>query len=169
MLSNMKDPRWWGQRLIELAAAVALFYMSVALIEYREAVSKANVPAEDWFVVNEIYVPDHPVGSNPNMVYDRTILVGHRGFWIAEAQRISPDGREGLFENACTGSGVDDYDPSDVLGPDSTVDWTWFFGRPCVVPPGAYRIQLTRDMTKPGYPVKQDQNFSNTFHVLPVK
>lgn len=163
------QPRWWGARFTELFIAVALAYITINVIEYREAVSKANVPSEDWFVLNEVYVPDHVVGSNPNMIYDRDILIAHRGFWVAEAQSVSPDGREGLFKNACTGSGVDDYDPSDVLGPEDTVDWTWFFGRPCVIPPGTYRIQLTRDMTKPGYPVKQDRGFSNTFHVLPAK
>lgn len=165
----LMQPRWWGARITEVFIALALAYLTINMIEYREAVSKANVPASDWFELHEIYVPDHTVGSNPKMIYDRSILIGHRGFWVAEAQKVDPDGREGLFQNACTGSGVSDYDLDDALGPDNEVDWNWFFGRPCVIPPGTYRIQLTRDMTKPGYPAKQDRGYSNTFHVLPAK
>ena len=70
-----------------------------------------------------------------------------------------------MFQNACSGSGVDDYDMGEVLGLDNTVNWSWFFGRPCRIGPGTYRVQLTRDMTKPGYPVKQMRGWSNTFYV----
>lgn len=165
MRKHLTSWRWWMTRMGEIVIALALFYITVSLMEYRDAVSKADVPASDWFVLEEIYVPDHEVGSNPSMVYDRDILVDHRGFWVAEAQRINPDGQNGVFRNACSGSGVDDYDKDEVLGKDDAVSWEWFFGRPCTIPPGTYRIQLTRDMTKPGYPVKQMRGWSNTFHV----
>lgn len=165
MMSNLTDWRWWGSRLTEVVAAVALFYLTVSLIEYREAVRKAEVPSEEWFVLHEVFVPDHRVGSDPEVLYDRTILSDHRGFWIAEVQRVSPDGRDGVFQNACTGAGVAEYDMNEVLSLDNSVKWSWFFGRPCVIPPGTYRVQLTRDMVKPGWPVKQMRSWSNTFQV----
>ena len=163
-IPNVKNWRWWGARLTEGFIALSLFYLSVNLIEYREAVKRDAVAPEEWYVLNEIFVPDHTVGTNPDMIYDHTILVDHRGFWVGEVQKVRPEGREGVFQNACSGSGVDDYEVNDVL-PDETVDWEWFFGRPCNVPAGQYRIQLTRDMSKPGYPVKQMRGWSNTFTV----
>lgn len=156
---------WFLGRAMELSVALIVFYVAVTLYEYREALKRAEVPAEEWFTLNEIYVPDHERGSDPEMIYDRDIYVSHRGFWVAEVQRVNPDGREGVFQNFCTGSGVADYDVSDVLGADNTVTWSWFFGRPCAVPPGKYRIQLTRDMTLPDWPVKRTRSHSNIFEV----
>ena len=165
MMVKVSSWRWWGSRFTEAFIALALFYLSVNLIEYREAVRKADVPAEAWFVLDEIFVPDHEIGSDPGMIYGRRVLTDHRGFWVVEAQRVNPDGREGVFQHACSGSGVDDYDTEEDP---REVSWTWFFGRPCVVPPGTYRVQLTRDMTIPGYSVKQMRGWSNTFKVVPV-
>lgn len=164
-MSRLQRIGWWGQRLTEVVVAIFVAYIAITMIEYREAVQKDSVEPSDWFVVNEIYVPDHEVGSNPLMIYDREIRVPHLGFWVVEAQRINPDGREGVFQNACSGSGVSDYDLDEVLGRGNEVTWEWFFGRPCVIPPGTYRLLLTKDMTVPGYPVKQDRYVSNTFHV----
>lgn len=164
-MTKVSSFRWWGSRFSEMFIALTLFYLSVNLIEYREAVRKANVPVDTWFVLDEIFVPDHEVGSNPGMIYGRQVLVNHRGFWVVEAQRVNPDGREGVFQHACSGSGVNDYDTDEVLGENGNVSWTWFFGRPCVIPPGTYRVQLTRDMAIPGYPVKQMRGWSNTFIV----
>jgi len=165
MKPNWKHWTWWTSRLLEGTVAIALFYVSINLIEYRDAVQREDVPAEDWFVVNEIYVPDHPAGSDPMMVYDRDILSTHKGFWVVEAQIVEPAGRVGVFQNACSGSGTDEYDVNEVLSPNHEVKWSWFFGRPCTIPPGTYRILLSKDMTIPGYPVKSMKKTSNTFHV----
>jgi len=155
---------FWASRGMETIAALAGAFLIINILEYRQAEQKANVPSTDWWVINDIYVPDHEVGTNPNMVYDRTIKVSHRGFWVVEAQRQNADGKGGVFGAACTGSGVNDYDPGEIIVED-TVEWGWFFGRPCTIPPGTYRLQLTKDMTKPGYPVKQSRDYSNTFRV----
>lgn len=165
MIQNLKSPRWWASRFVELAAAMAVAYMTINLIEYREAVRRDEVPSTDWFELRELYIPDHAQGSDPIMVYDRRIKQDHRGFWVAEVQRVNPNGRAGVFQNVCTGSGVADYDTTDVLGPDNTVNWSWFLGRPCRVGPGAYRVQLSRDMVVSGYPVKSQRTVSNIFHV----
>ncbi len=167
MTSRFPSFRWFVRRATEAFIALTLAYLTVHLIEYREAVKRADVPATDWFILDEIYVPDHDEGSDPTMVYARRILTDHRGFWVAEAQRVNPDGRQGVFQNVCSGSGLDDYDTTEVLGVGNTVSWSWFFGRPCRLPPGTYRIQLTRDMSKTGFPVKQTRDWSNTFHIVP--
>lgn len=165
MIQNLKSFRWWGARITEATVAFLLFYVTASLLEYREAMKRVDTPAEEWFVLTEIFVPNHTVGSDPEILYDREILIDHRGFWVAEVQRVDPDGRDGVFQNACIGSGVADYDRDEVLSPNKSVKWSWFFGRPCVVPPGQYRVQLTRDMVVPGWPVKKTRAWSNTFIV----
>ena len=163
--SRFRSIGWWVGRTFEISVALLVFYVAVTLIEYRESVAKTETPASEWFVLNELYVPDHKVGDDPLLVYDREILSDHKGFWIAEVQLVDAGGSDGLFQNICTGSGVNDYNMNETLGPDSEVHWTWFFGRPCVVPPGRYRIMLTRDMTKPDWPVKRHRDISNVFVV----
>jgi hypothetical protein len=165
MMDNLKDSRWWMSRFVELAAALAIGYMTIQLIEYREAVRRDEIPASDWFELRELYVPDHAQGSDPLMVYDRVIKEDHRGFWVAEVQKVKPDGRSGVFQNVCSGSGVAEYETTDVLGPDNAVSWSWFLGRPCRVQPGNYRILLSRDMVVPGYPVKSQRSVSNIFRI----
>lgn len=155
---------FWGEKTAEIVVAGVAAFALVWFLQAREDRERAGVQAEDWFVVNSIYVPDHEVGSNPVMIYDRDILKTHRGFWVVEAQRQEAPGVARFF-NECSGSGVDNYDTSDSI-PDDGVTWTWFFGRPCEVPPGVYRIELTKDLSVPGYPVKSlHPVFSNTFRV----
>lgn len=164
---NLRSIRYWVERGTELMVAGAFAIMLMMFLDSREEQRKMEVPPSDWFLVNDIFVPDHEVGSNPLMIYDREIRDTHRGFWIVEAQRQSSQG-DSLFENTCSGSGVDHYDVADVL-PEEGVRWEWFFGRPCPVPPGVYRLELTKDMSKPGYPVKAiPPKYSNTFRVYPV-
>lgn len=163
MSLNLKT---WSVRLAEIAAAGILFVGVSSAIDYRKDAYKRDVQPTEWFTVNDIYVPDHEVGDNPGMIYDRTIGEDHRGFWVAEAQKQVPS-ETTVFFNECTGSGVADYETSDVI-PGDTVTWEWFFGKPCQVPPGTYRIQLTRDMTKPDWPVKRGKPaYSNVFRVYP--
>ena len=146
--------------------ALVLLQLFTTLIEIRRDGKMQSVEPDAWWEVNEIFVPDHVEGSNPEMVYDRTVREDHRGFWVAEVQRVVVGAKGTVFSQACTGSGVDDYETTDFI-PGNTVTWNWFLGRPCVVPPGEYRIQLTKDMTKPGWPVKQSRDLSNVFTVEP--
>lgn len=163
-MMKLRSVRWLASRSTELVIALVVVYIGIGLTEYRQAMKREAVPASDWFEITEIFVPDHAVGSNPDMIYGRTIHVAHRGFWVAEVQRVNPGGHEGVFQNACTGSGVNEYEEDEVLI-EQTVTWSWFFGRPCRVGPGVYRVKLTRDMAIPGWPVKKTDDWSNTFRV----
>lgn len=155
---------WVRNRAMELLVAMAFVYVITAGLEQRDAVRKANVPADAWFEVHEIYVPNHVAGSDPMILYDRTIRENFTGFWVVEAQRRDSQGR---FSNVCSGSGVDDYTPEDFL-PEEGVRWTWFFGRACAIPPGTYRIAAVWDMRRPDYPLKRQRARSNLFEVLPA-
>jgi hypothetical protein len=165
MMNKLKSYAFWKNRLIELTLAIMLGWTTIQIIQYREDQSRAEIEPTDWFEVFEVYVPDHPAGSNPNLVYDRVIREPFRGFWVAEVQQRDRLTDAASF-NACTGSGVADYAPEDVL-PDRTVSWEWFMGRPCNVAPGTYRIQITYDMRRDDYPTKRIVVFSNTFKVTP--
>lgn len=161
---DMKSPVYWGGKLIEIMMAGAVALGLLIFLDAREKQQRDSVEASDWFVVNDIYIPDHEVGSNPLLIYDRTVIEPHRGFWVVEAQRQTVPG-EARFFNECSGSGVDNYDMVDLI-PEEGVRWDWFFGRDCTVPPGTYRVEMTKDMVKPGYTSKTMlPEYSNTFTV----
>lgn len=151
-------------RVIEIVVALVVLHLVINGIELRQEEARRNVPATDWFEVHEVFVPDHVTGSNPFILYDRTIRSDFTGMWVVEAQRREPSGG---FSNACSGSGVDDYTRYDNL-PEDGVTWTWFFGRPCPIEPGTYRLSVVYDMRKPEYPMKRYRTLSNVFNVLPV-
>ena len=152
---------FWARRLLELTAALMLTYLVIQLSVAVGQRQKDVLPASAWFAVNEVYVPDHAEGSNPFMIYDRSIRENVRGFWIAEVQRV---GSDGLFQNECSGFGTSDYDTTEVIV-DNTVSWEWFIGRPCAVPPGRYRIRVSYTLKRAGWPEKEVLAFSNTFTV----
>lgn len=152
---------FWFRRLVEVTVALTLAFMVIQLSSAIGQKQKALVPVSAWFVVNEVFVPDHEYGTNPLMVYDRSIKEDFRGFWIVEVQRL---GREGLWSNECSGSGTSDYDITDfIVG--NQVKWGWFIGRPCAVSPGDYRLRIGWTLRRLGWPEKELAAFSNTFTV----
>lgn len=150
-------------RMIELAIGVLLLHMIVSGLELRKEHQRDLLPPQAWFEVFSLYVPDHPQGANPVLLYDRTIRESFTGLWVVEVQRREPNGS---FSNECSGSGVSEYEPRDVL-PDNGVTWEWFLGRKCAVEPGTYRLMAVYDMRKDGYPMKRYKATSNVFEVIP--
>lgn len=153
---------WWKARAVE--TAVALFIVS-AVISLSGTIAdrqKELLPASAWFTVNEIYVPDFEVGALPDMIYDRVIHENFDGFWIVEVQKKTTNG---MWATACSGNGVNEYDPEEVI-PDNTVSWNWFIGRNCAVDPGSYRLKMTINLTRPSWPDKRLFSLSNQFQVL---
>lgn len=157
----MKRLSWWRSRLVELSVAIII---SVGVVQLSGEVAdrqKELMPASAWFVINEVYVPDHPAGSDPNVIYDREIHENFDAFWIVESQRQTPNG---LWTTVCTGDGVNEYDPSEVI-PDNTVSWAWYTNTKCISPPGTYRLRTTYTMTRPGWPQKRVFSLSNEFQI----
>lgn len=155
----MKRLSWWRWRALEVAAAVGIFASVIYISEAQRQRSRFNVPAENWFVVNQIYVPDHARGSNPEMTYDRSIKEPFQGFWVVEVQRLIPDGR---FVLECSGSGVSDYELQDYI-PNNTVTWDWFVGGCKDVDPGTYRLRASWKMKRASWPEKDVVAYSNNF------
>ncbi len=152
---------WTWHRFVEVVMAVLLFY---AIIQFADRINqndRAMLPANAWFRVNEVYVPNHKSGSNPPVIYDRQIMEEFRGFFVVEVQKKLENG---LWWSACSGSGVNDYQPGDAL-PSNTVDWEWYVSRPCPVPPGIYRLRSSWEMKRPDWPIKSVVNLSNEFWI----
>jgi len=137
---------------------------AIYLSDYFQQRYRADVPAANWFTVNDIYVPDFRVGENPTLVYDRTIKEPFRGFWVIEIERFLQDGKTVL---ACTGSGVNDYEVTDYI-PKNEVAFEWLIGRECDdLEPGSYRMRGSWLMKRYGWPDKQVVKYSNVFQIKP--
>lgn len=170
MIENPKDVKapkiTWREfvwhRFTELVMAAILFYGVTEFSERMDQREQDMTPASAWFKVNEVYVPDHEVGSNPPVIYDRQIIESFRGFFLVEVQRKLENG---LWWSACSGSGISDYEAGEAI-PSNTVDWNWFVYRDCPVPPGIYRLRTSWEMKRPGWPVKNVVSLSNEFTVV---
>lgn len=155
---------WWKARFIELAVALVVVTTVIQLSGEIANRQKELLPASAWFVVNEVYVPDFIEGEYPELIYNRTIRENFNGFWIVEIQSTQ-QANGGLWTTVCSGSGVNEYDPAEVI-PDNTVDWFWLTNTECDMEPGVYRLKITYTMSRPGWPQKRLFVLSNTFRVL---
>lgn len=154
---------WWRYRAVEAVLALLLVIAILWAVDNWQARSRAAVAASTWFTINDVYVPDHAAGDNPEMTYDRSIKEAFQGFWVVEVQRRAADGS---FVLECSGSGVNDYEPQDYI-PNNLVRWDWFIGKSCAaLPAGVYRIRASWTLRKPGWPEKQVVTYSNIFRVL---
>lgn len=149
----------------EILVATFLFYAVVNVSAKINDSDQAAVPAEAWFRVNEVYVPDFHEGENPKIIYDRQVIEPFRGFYVVEVQKQL---NNGLWWSACSGSGVSDYEVGEAI-PQNTVRWDWYISRPCHVEPGTYRLRSSWELRRPGWPAKQLINLSNEFHVFPKR
>lgn len=154
---------WWREKLVELLLAVIVAYMVVQVSLLIGARNKNLLPASAWFQVNDIFVPDHTTGTNPTMIYDRSVREDFKGFWIVEVQQVRTDG---LFSHACGGFGTSLYSTDEVIEKNE-VTWDWFIGRPCAVAPGHYRLRVSYAMRRTGWPEKELTAISNVFTVHP--
>ena len=155
--------QWWRYRVIEFCIGLVTFSCIMYLIGNIQQRSRESVAAGTWFVVSDIFVPDHEVGSNPEMTYDRTIKGEFQGFWVVEVQRQDTDGS---FTLECSGSGVNEYEPRDYI-PNNTVRWDWFIGKSCAdIPPGDYRLRASWVLRRSNWPEKTVVKYSNPFKVM---
>lgn len=153
---------WFKHRIAEAALAAFVVFLIVQFKDQIDARQRDALPASAWFQVNEIFVPDFRVGENPEMIYDRTVREDFRGFFVVEVQQQQSNG---LWFAACSGSGASDYEQTDVI-PDRTVEFSWFVNRDCNINPGTYRLRVSWDMRRVGWPTKTTVALSNIFEVL---
>ena len=162
-MSRFSELQWWKRRTVELAVALII---AAGIIQIAGAVSwrqKELTAPNAWFVVWEIYVPDFPADKRPDLIYDREIRENFNAYWIVELQKKTDNG---LWSTACSGNGLNEYDPSEVI-PGNTVSWPWFIGDDCKVTPGVYRLKASYSMSRPNWPEKRTSAISNEFRVTP--
>jgi hypothetical protein len=152
---------WWRARLTELAVAIVLaigiiYFSTLAVQSYR-----ATVPPNAWIAISEVFVPDHTVGEDPLIIYDRTVRQDFTGAWVVEVQKEEPGA---LFSPICVGMGVTNYS-TDVILPDRRVALSWYIGKDCKLQPGRYRLRSTWTIQMPDWPEKKSTNTSNIFTV----
>jgi len=157
---------WWRYRALELTVALAFVASAIFFTNMIQQRLRVDIPADNWFVVNELYIPDFRVGENPTMTYDRRIKEPFLGFWVVEVEREVTD-EPGRFSLECSGSGVNDYQVADYI-PKNTVTWDWFIGRHCEgLRVGKYRVRGSWKMRRPDWPDKEVVAYSNIFTVSP--
>lgn len=151
----------WFPWLLEATVALVLAFFVIQISSSISERRRQLLPASSWFVVNEVFVPDHARGVNPDLVYDRLIRENFVAFWIVEVQKVSS---EGLFQTECSGFGTNEYNRDEVLE-NNLMSWVQLIGRECVVPPGSYRLRISYTMKRPGWPEKELLVISNLFNV----
>lgn len=153
---------FWRFRVLEFSVALMIVTSSAYLVDRVQTRLRADIPADNWFVVNQIYVPDFPVGADSTITYDRQIKEPFLGFWVVEIERQIEGGR---FVLECSGSGVNDYQVSDYI-PDNAVTLSWFVGAKCAaLQPGPHRLRASWKLKREEWPEKSVVAYSNIFEV----
>lgn len=122
-----------------------VFYISLIITSLYYVTDRVQqfyrdrAPASDYFIVNQIGIPNHTEGTNPIITYDRTVVQPFSGEWTAEIQHA------GTLQAVCASTKTTIYDPEKELpegGP--TLSWL-MFREPlpdCSPPPGDYRVHI---------------------------
>ena len=151
----------WKKFALELAAALAMASVIVTVAQLVADRQRALTPAESWFQVNEIFVPDFEAGGNPTLVYDTVALEPFDAFRIVEVQRQA---QSGLWETVCSAAEVYPVNPASVWVSDK-VTWGWLLAGSCVMEPARYRLRVTYTLSRLGWPAKRVFAISNEFNV----
>lgn len=130
-----------------------------------EQAEKAAAPAQNWFEVSSVFIPSHEVGTDPVVIYNRTIKKPFQGRYVAEAHNVAAPN---IVVN-CSGTGTYFYKPTDKLP--ETITLSWLVGRgqndPCVLPVGDYYIEFNWYIWPEGYQTKFLEFRSVVFSVIP--
>lgn len=159
----VKQSRWDRIRVRTAEATVALFLASIMIqiVTFVLEERQKSVPASEWLTINEIFVPDHMIGTNPPVIYDREVFEQFRGFKLVEVQLLDING---LMFTECSEVEVNEYFPADII-PGKTVSWEWLVGHPCQVGPGVYRLRVSYELRREGWPEKRIVVLSNVFTI----
>ena len=130
--------------------------------QYRaERLAREAEPADKWFVVKNVAIPDFTQGEDPAIIYDRE----YRG-----DASINRDVDIHLAETVgappiCSGRNVTAR-KSDTLA-DVKILLSDFVGTPCKLAPGKYVAETSWLIIPEGYPPKHVSYVSNIFQVIP--
>ena len=149
-----------------LWAAIFAFLTFIAvnqswvLFQDNQQWSRDQQPISDWFTPTQLYVPDFASGTDPQIVYDRTIKQAFHVIWSVNVQKILDSG----FANVCTNLGSADFTPELKLPPDG-ITLNKFVGKDCSLKEGKYRIYVTWTVLRQSYSNVRLNLISNVFTV----
>ena len=145
ILNSMIKTNNKRQRVVEIGVALALFLVFVLAYPAFTNFRRARVPVSAWFEVAPVVVTDTYVGDDPLVWYERSIKKEFFGDWAVEIKDAHSDG-----VTACYGNGAALYTPNrDVIN--NPVSLSWFIGKFCDLPAGAYHGTVTFVLKKEGF------------------
>ena len=143
--------------LVGLTVAMVVIFA----IQYVKDAIYELYPHSSWMIVNDVRIPDHAFGQNPNMYYERTITSEKpfKAEWFVEAK----DADTGQQVDGCDGTSTSNYDPGET-----SVKWKldYYAGNKCQLRPGCYRLQTSWYIIYGDWKAKAPiVNYSNRFCV----
>lgn len=118
------------------------------------------LPASDWMVVNDVFVPDTVVGEDFHIFVDREIKQPFDGHYFVQLRRFPSN------TNACTADARTPYRPDAEL--ENPLEWSWWAFPQCEhyrPEAGQYRVHTQWDIDTGEAGVKEISNVSNVFTV----
>lgn len=113
--------------------------VACSIVLLSDAVTHAwyeSYPDDAWMKISKVAVPDHAVGSDPLVTYDRfvTSATVFSADWVVEAKRAENNRQVG----GCYGSGTSTYEPEEA----AVSDWrlSEYVGNPCALSVGCYHL-----------------------------
>jgi hypothetical protein len=121
----------------QFTAASIAFVVVAAVMSLFSWVDGILHPPSDFFEVT-VSVPDHAVGDDPKVVYERKVHRNMRGAWLVEIRGLHP----ATFQ--CSGDGVSLYQEGEA---DIDLSLSEFTGKDCELPAGQFFLTARWDMT----------------------
>jgi hypothetical protein len=148
----------WRDLAYILVIGASLMWLTGQVQQYR----RDTAPASDYFVVNQIGIPNFTLGENPVVLYDREVKQAFSGSFTAEIQDAAN------LNVICPSTKTFNYDPAKQL-PREGVTLSWLMYREplpdCKPPVGTYRVEICWTINRiDAVPVRMCEH-SNTFSV----
>lgn len=136
LTSTMKSANFhWKDVGYILLIGLGMMLMTDKVQQYL----RDSAPASDYFVVNQIGVPNFTVGDNPKVLYDRVVMQEFNATFTAEIQDAA------TLQAVCTSTKTVNYSPEKLL-PDDGPTLSWLMYREplpdCEPAVGTYRVQI---------------------------
>lgn len=150
-----------------LAVVIALFAV-FAIIQYQNTAelwqekSRELTPADNWFVIRGVTIPDFVVGTDPVVQFNRVIRQPFDGSWSISIHQVGSD----MDYPICFNSSTNFYDATPGI-PKTAIPLSIFMGKECALPVGQYIAQINWEIRPAGYPTKYVRISSNNFYVKP--
>jgi len=117
------------RRILDALLVGLLIFMAYEF--YR----KATISADDFMIINKVFVPDHSFYEDPVIVYDRTIFQLFHANWFVRIKQVSTNATK------CKGSGTSEYAPGDKV---TNMTLSHYAGVVCDLERGEQYILYTR-------------------------